>query len=74
MSNDSDDYNVGYKNPPKDTQFKKGMSGNPKGRPKGTKNIRTVLNDTLNEKIQITQNGKTSTATIMDGYLNARSQ
>ena len=26
---------VGYKNPPKNSQFKKGQSGNPKGRPKG---------------------------------------
>jgi len=28
-------YKVGYKNPPKQTQFKPGQSGNPKGRPKG---------------------------------------
>ncbi len=34
----ADDYVVGYKNPPKDSQFKKGQSGNPGGRPKGSKN------------------------------------
>jgi len=28
------DKKVGYKKPPKKTQFKKGKSGNPKGRPK----------------------------------------
>ena len=28
------DYPVGYKRPPVDTQFKKGQSGNPRGRPK----------------------------------------
>jgi hypothetical protein len=30
----SDSYEVGYGRPPKDTQFKKGSSGNPKGRPR----------------------------------------
>jgi hypothetical protein len=30
----TDDYEVGYKKPPKATQFKPGQSGNPAGRPK----------------------------------------
>jgi hypothetical protein len=30
----SDDYEIGYKKPPRHTRFKKGQSGNPKGRPK----------------------------------------
>ena len=34
MSNDNDDYEVGYGRPPKSGQFKKGQSGNPKGRPR----------------------------------------
>lgn len=35
MSDDeNDDYEVGYGKPPKSTQFKKGQSGNPRGRPK----------------------------------------
>jgi hypothetical protein len=29
-----DDYDVGYGKPPKHTRFKKGKSGNPKGRPR----------------------------------------
>lgn len=34
----SDAYDVGYGKPPADTRFKTGHSGNPKGRPRGTKN------------------------------------
>ena len=51
-------YKVGYGRPPKETQFKPGKSGNPKGRPRGAKNIDTMLRDTLMEKIEITENGK----------------
>jgi stress response protein YsnF len=32
------DYDVGYGKPPKHSRFKKGKSGNPAGRPKGSKN------------------------------------
>ena len=39
-----DSYKVGYGRPPKETRFKKGVSGNPKGRPKGSKN-KTPISD-----------------------------
>jgi len=47
------DYEVGYRRPPVHTRFKPGQSGNPKGRPKGTKNLKTDLMEELGEKIVI---------------------
>jgi hypothetical protein len=54
----SNSYDVGYKKPPKNTQFKPGQTGNPKGRPKGTKNLATDLAEELAEKVLVTEGGK----------------
>jgi hypothetical protein len=53
------DYEVGYQRPPKSTQFKKGESGNQKGRPKGSRTVGAVLQEILHQKIGVTENGKT---------------
>ena len=49
----STDYEVGYKKPPQHTRFQPGQSGNPRGRPKGTKNLKTDLMEELGEKIVV---------------------
>ena len=56
MSRRDDD--VGYGKPPKHTRFKPGESGNPKGRPKGTKNLKTDLVEELSERVPVTENGR----------------
>lgn len=45
----NDGYDVGYGKPPKVTQFKKGDSGNPKGRPRKSKSQRSIAGRVLNE-------------------------
>ena len=52
------DYEVGYGKPPRDACFKKGQSGNPKGRPPGSKNLASLLSDALNKPVMVTENGR----------------
>ncbi len=48
---------VGYKNPPEHTRWKKGQSGNPTGRAKGQRNLKTDLAAELSELVQISEGG-----------------
>jgi hypothetical protein len=60
---------VGYGNPPENTRFKKGQSGNPQGRPKGTLNMATVLERTLREKVVINESGRRKTVTKLEAAI-----
>lgn len=43
MTRENESKDIGYKKPPAATQFKKGQSGNPKGRPKGSQNNKKIF-------------------------------
>jgi hypothetical protein len=52
------DYVVGYGKPPLHSRFQKGRSGNPKGRPRGRKNMSTLLSDALNGSVIVVESGR----------------
>ena len=56
MSETEREYAANYRKPPLHTRFKKGQSGNPRGRP--AKNLPALLAAALNEKVTVTENGK----------------
>ena len=58
--------NVGPGKPPKNTQFKPGQSGNPKGRPKGSKNFASILQSELSKKVTLIIDGKTKRLTVQE--------
>ena len=57
------DNKVGYGKPPATSRFKKGKFGNPKGRPKGSRNFASDLNVVLNTKVKVTEDGEQKTVT-----------
>ena len=62
-------YEIGYRRPPPSGQFKKGSSGNPKGRPKGSTNFLTLLEQELAQKIVVNENGRRKTVTRLQAMV-----
>jgi hypothetical protein len=60
-------YAVGYAKPPKNTQFAKGKSGNPSGRPKGSKKgLAAELQPVFDQKVNVVINGKAKKVNVME--------
>ena len=57
----SKDYKVGYGRPPLGSRFRKGQSGNPRGKQKGTRSLDAELAEELSETVKVTENGKQKT-------------
>lgn len=63
----SGDYEVGYRKPPKATQFKRGISGNPKGHPKKIVDFDTEIAREANSLITVNDNGKRKNISKLQG-------
>jgi Family of unknown function (DUF5681) len=60
---------VGYGRPPVASRFRPGKSGNPKGRPKGAKNLKSLIRDAMIAGIPIQEGERTRRVTRLEGVV-----
>ena len=65
---------IGYGRPPKKYQFKKGQSGNPGGRPKGSKSADDLVIENLRKRMPARINGRSITTSLLDGVIKAQAK
>jgi hypothetical protein len=68
-SSDSRKREVGYGRPPVASRFKPGKSGNPKGRPKGANNLKTLIREAMTASIPIQEGEKIRRVTRLEGVV-----
>src|SRR5439155_19699892 len=63
------DYEIGYGRPPAATRFQPGQSGNPRGRPKGARSIGQMLQQALNRRVPVHENGRERRIRLQDAII-----
>ncbi len=63
------EYDVGYAKPPVRRQWKPGVSGNPKGRPTKSKNMKTIARETLNGTVVLNEGGRRRRISYLEAIL-----
>lgn len=66
---DDGEYRVGYGRPPRHSQILPGEKRNPKGRPKGSRNLRTDVKRALKKKVYVVENGKRRTISTQEAVI-----
>ena len=72
MNADDKDYKVGYKRPPAAHRFQPGESGNPAGRPKGRRNLRSLVREVANTEIEVTSGARKRKMTMAEAIVHSQ--
>lgn len=62
-------YEVGFRKPPKAHQFKSGNNANPRGRKKGTRNRKLVVEEALFEPVTVREGDKVKKMTVLEAII-----
>lgn len=67
-------YEVGYGKPPRNSQFRKGQSGNPRGGRSGAASLARSVSQVMRKKLSITENGRRRRLSAMEAIVMAQAQ
>jgi len=66
---DANSSGVGYGRPPNHTRFQQGTSGNPGGRPKKSRNAKTIIRRVLDSTVTVREGARTRTVSKLEGII-----